>query len=215
MTAAPPEPVFGPDEFALATGAGPEVVADLERFRLMLTDWSERMNLVGPSARDDFWRRHAYDSAQLLALQPEARRWGDIGAGAGFPGVVLAILAKSHPGGQVHLVEKLQKRCRFLNTVVDELELPAEVHNASAEAVRLPALDVVTARAVAPLGRLLGMTRTLLRGRTVGLFLKGRNVEAELTEAAKTWTFRHTLTPSLSDPEGRVLRIWSVARAPA
>jgi 16S rRNA (guanine527-N7)-methyltransferase len=76
-------------------------------------------------------------------------------------------------------------------------------------------VDVVTARAVAPLGRLLGLTRPLLKGRAVGLFLKGRNVEAELTEAAKTWTFRHTLTPSQSDPEGRVLRIWSVARAPA
>lgn len=191
------------------------MVADVERFRLLLEDWSGRMNLVGPSARADFWRRHAYDSAQLLALTPEARTWADVGAGAGFPGVILAILLKEVPGAQVHLIETLGKRCRFLNAAVTGLDLPAKVHNLSVEAVRPGPIDVVTARAVAPLDRLLGMTRGILKGRTPGLFLKGRNVEAELTEAAKTWTFQHTLTPSLSDPEGRVLRIWSVSRASA
>ncbi|MDP8915844.1 MAG: 16S rRNA (guanine(527)-N(7))-methyltransferase RsmG [Pseudomonadota bacterium] len=214
MTAAPPD-AFGPAEFAAAAGASPAAVAEVERFRSLLEDWSGRMNLVGPSALAQFWRRHAYDSAQLLALAPGAKVWADVGAGAGFPGVVLAILLKEHPGSRVHLVESLQKRCRFLSAVVDELQLPAVVHNTSSEAVKLGRLDVVTARAVAPLDRLLGLTRNLLTGRAVGLFLKGRNVEAELTEAAKTWTFRHTLTPSLSDPEGRVLRIWSVAHAPA
>lgn len=214
VTRAPPE-AFGPDDFAAAVGASPKVMADVTRFRDLLADWSRRMNLVGPSALSQFWLRHAFDSAQLLTHAPSARVWADVGAGAGFPGVLLAVLLKGAPGAQVHLIENIGKRCRFLEAVVHELDLPATVHNASAETVRPGPVEVVTARAVAPLGRLLSLTRPLLKGRAVGLFLKGRNVEAELTEAAKTWTFQHTLTPSQSDPQGRVLRIWSVARAPA
>ena len=96
-------------------------MADLEQFRALLASWSENMNLVGPSALSEFWPRHVYDSAQLLALAPEARVWADIGAGAGFPGLVLAILLKKTPGARVHLIESLAKRCRFLQAVADAL----------------------------------------------------------------------------------------------
>jgi hypothetical protein len=93
--------VFGAAEFQAATGATAAQMADLEAFRAALADWNTRMNLVGPSALAEFWLRHAYDSAQLLKLEPEALRWADLGAGAGFPGLVLAIFLKGRPGATV------------------------------------------------------------------------------------------------------------------
>jgi 16S rRNA (guanine527-N7)-methyltransferase len=189
-----------------ALGADAAQTADLEAFRAILAEWNETMNLVGPSALAQFWPRHVYDSAQLLALAPEARVWADVGAGAGFPGVVLAILLKNTPGARVHLVESVAKRCRFLQTVVDALALPAEVHNARAEDLKLK-VDVVAARACAPLVRLLGYTRPYLTSGATGLFLKGQDVVSELTEAAKYWKFEAHLTASLSHTEGRILQV--------
>src|SRR5690606_23717223 len=98
-----------------------------------LTAANRVMNLVGPATLDIFWSRHAWDSAQLLDLAPEARTWADLGAGAGLPGVVLAILLKGRPGAHVHLIDSMTKRCRFLSEVVGALDLPATVHNARAE----------------------------------------------------------------------------------
>ena len=192
-------------------GATLRQMADLEAFRALLGQWNEGMNLVGPSAMAEFWPRHVYDSAQLLALAPEARIWADIGAGAGFPGVVLAILLKDTPGARMHLVESMTKRCRFLHAVVDQLALPAEVHNARAENLKLK-VDVVCARACAPLVRLLGYSRPYLTCGATGLFLKGQDVVSELTEAAKYWNFEAHLTTSLSHPEGRVLQVKGLKR---
>ena len=208
---APPEAAFGPSEFQARTGASDAALADLARFRDLLADWNERMNLVGPSALAEFWLRHAYDSAQLLAHAPEARMWADLGAGAGFPGVVLAILGKERRL-RLQLVDSLQKRCRFLQAVADELKLPVEIHHARAETFRRKDVEVVTARALAPLPRLLTFAEPLLKSGATGLFLKGEAVEAELTEARKHWTFQHALSPSLSDSRGRILKLWSVSR---
>ena len=208
---APPEAAFGPSEFQARTGASDAAVADLARFRELLADWSERMNLVGPSTLPDFWLRHAWDSAQLLDHAPEAKMWADLGAGAGFPGVVLAILGKERRI-RLQLVDSLQKRCRFLHAVADELKLPVEIHHARAETFRRKDVEIVTARALAPLPRLLGFAEPLLKTGAVGLFLKGEAVEAELTEARKHWTFQHALSPSLSDSRGRILKLWSVSR---
>ena len=107
-----PDRVTDPAGFQAATGASEAQMADLEAFRALLADWNQRMNLVGPSALADFWGRHAYDSAQLLALAPEALTWADLGAGAGFPGVVLAVLLKGRTGVRVQLVESVAKRIR-------------------------------------------------------------------------------------------------------
>jgi 16S rRNA (guanine527-N7)-methyltransferase len=211
---------FGRDDFARETGACPEQVEAVERYRALLEEWNGRMNLVGPSAMATFWLRHAYDSAQLLEVAsaaPPARRqvpvvWADIGAGAGFPGVVLAILLKGWHGAQVHLIESLAKRCRFLETVVDELGLPAQVHNARAETLRLTGIDVVTARACAPMDKLLGYAQPILRGKARGLFLKGRDAEAEVAEASKRWRFEAAMIPSKSDPSGRIVSITRLAR---
>lgn len=207
--------LFGEAEFQTATGAGPAAMSDMRRFRDMLADWSTRINLVGPSALEQFWLRHAYDSAQLLGMAPAARRWVDVGSGAGLPGLVLAILGKARPGMTVHLVESAQKKGAFLRAVVQALDLPAAVHTLRSEDAPSEGAEVLTARAVAPLVRLLEQTRNQMGPGTTALFLKGRRVEEEVAEALQTWRFDYALTPSLSDPEGRILRIWSVQRASA
>ena len=160
---------------------------------------------------DAFWGRHAFDSAQLLPLAPEARTWADLGAGAGFPGVVLAILMKGREGARVHLVDSMAKRCRFLAEVVESLALPAEVHNARAESLSLT-VDIVAARACAPLPRLLEFAWPYLRNGATGLFLKGQDVEAELAQATISWGFKAELLPSLSDPSGRIVRVKGLRR---
>jgi len=200
------------ESFARAAGATPQQVADLERFRVLLAEGNEKMNLVGPATLEVFWNRHAWDSAQLLQLAPDARTWADLGAGAGFPGLVLAILGKGRPGFQVHLVESMAKRCRFLSEIVAELALPAAVHNDRAENLNL-AVDIVTARACAPLDRLLGYARPYLAAGALGLFLKGQDVDAELREASKSWVFEADAVPSLSDPRGQILRVRRLGRA--
>ncbi len=192
-------------------GASDAQMADLGRYRGLLTEWNEKMNLVGPSALAQFWPRHAYDSAQLLALAPDAVTWADLGAGAGFPGVVLAILLKGRPGARVHLVESMAKRCRFLAEVAEQLSLPVDVHNVRAEQLGIK-VDIVTARACAPLTRLLGYAEPSLKTGATGLFLKGQDVVAELTEAAKCWKFEAELLASSSHPDGRILRVKGLSR---
>jgi len=204
----PPQPLepLGADGFRALTGATEVQTADLERYRQMLIDGNAVMNLVGPASLPDFWRRHALDSAQLLPVIPGAQRWADLGSGAGLPGIVLACLLKDRANARVYLVESTAKRCRFLSEVVAELNLPAEVIHARAEVVDRP-VDVVTARACAPLVKLLGFARPYLRGETVGLFLKGQDIVSELTEATRYWKFEGELVPSLSDVRGRIVKI--------
>ena len=197
--------------FQAMVGANAGQMADMQAFLALLTDWNGRMNLVGPSALGDFWGRHALDSAQLVLIAPEASTWADLGAGAGFPGLVLAILAKDREGAQVHLIESMTKRCRFLRAVVDELSLPAVVHNARAESLSLR-VDVVTARACAPMVKLLGYAWPYLKVGATGLFLKGQDVGVELQEAAKSWNFEADLIPSISHGEGRIARLKKVSR---
>lgn len=208
---APAGPAFGAAEFQAATGASDARMADLAAFRALLADWNQRMNLVGPSALAEFWLRHAYDSAQLLALAPDALTWADLGAGAGFPGLVLAILLKGREGAHMHLVESMAKRCRFLSEAVAALDLPATVHNARAEDLSLK-VDVVTARACAPMVKLLGYARPYLKAGAVGLFLKGQDVEIELKDATRYWSFGAELKPSLSAPQGRIVQLKGLKR---
>lgn len=186
-------------------------MADLDAFLVLVAEWNEKMNLIGPATLPVFWSRHAWDSAQLLFHAPDARTWADLGAGAGFPGIVLAILLKDTPDAQVHLVESMTKRCRFLAEVVTALKLPATIHNARAEDLDLT-VDIVTARACAPAIRLLGYAKPYLRREALGLFLKGQEVEAELTEAAKQWKFQSSLRRSLSSPASHVLVIEGTPR---
>jgi 16S rRNA (guanine527-N7)-methyltransferase len=200
-----------PDEFQSLTGANPAQIADLEAFIGRLAEANAVMNLVGPDTLPDVWNRHIWDSAQLLELAPAARTWADLGAGAGFPGVVLAILLKGRAGAHVWLIDSLGKRCRFLQAVVDELGLPATVINGRAEEQTLK-VDVVTARAVAPMEKLLAYAQPYLQRGAQGLFLKGEKVEAELIEARKVWHFDSDLSVSRSDPRGRIVSVRSLRR---
>lgn len=206
-----PEPVLDAAGFQALTGASDSQIADLTRYRDMLAEWNEVMNLVGPATIATYWTRHALDSAQLLPMAPEAKVWADLGAGAGLPGVVLAILLKDTPGAKVHLVESMAKRCRFLSEVSKALDLPVEVHNARAEELNLK-VEVVTARACAPMTKLLGFSWPYLRSGALGLFLKGQDVATELAEARKTWTFDADLRPSQSDPRGRIVQVKRLSR---
>lgn len=208
-----PEVLLTPEAFAALTGADDRALADLEIYRSRLEDWNQRMNLVGPATLPAFWSRHALDSAQLLALAPEALTWADLGTGAGLPGIVLAILSRDRPGFHVHLVESVAKRCRFLEAVTEELGLPATVHNARAEALEL-SVDIVTSRACAPLVRLLGYARPYFRRGARALFLKGQDVVAEIEVATRSWDFEVDILPSLSDGRGRILCIRSSGRGP-
>lgn len=197
--------------FQAAAGASDDRLAELEAFRLRLVETNAVMNLVGPDTLPDFWNRHAWDSAQLLDHAPEADRWADLGAGAGFPGVVLAILMKDRPGTHVWLIDSLAKRCRFLQLVVDELALPVTVINGRAEDQSLR-VDVVTARAVAPLDRLLAYAQPYMQRGAKGLFLKGEKAEAELREARLFWQLDAELSVSRSDPRGRIITVRSLRR---
>lgn len=200
-----------PAQFQAATGAAPFQMVDLQRYLEMLTEANAVMNLVGPATLPDFWSRHALDSWQLLGCAPEALTWADLGAGAGLPGIVLAIFLKGRDGAHVWLVDSLTKRCRFLQQVVDALDLPATVVNGRAEDQALK-VDIAAARACAPLDRLLGYAQPYLMRGAQGLFLKGEKAEAELKQAAGCWKLSAELSPSLSDPRGRVIRVRSLAR---
>lgn len=198
--------------FQQRANATPEQMADLEAFRIRLTEANSVMNLVGPDSLPDFWNRHAWDSAQLLSHAPQALTWADLGAGAGFPGVVLTILLKGREGARVWLVDSLGKRCRFLQEIVDELSLPATVLNGRAEEQKVRC-DIVTARAVAPMDRLLGYAQPYFERGAQGLFLKGEKAESELIEARKSWHFQAELAQSQSDARGRIVTVRSLRRA--
>lgn len=212
MTAAPP---LTPAQFAglLSGPAGPvsrETLLALDRYALMLEAWQTRVNLVGPSTLADIWRRHFLDSAQLLTLIPDPpqTRLIDIGSGAGFPGLVLALLGV----GDVTLVESVGKKARFLEAVVDALGLSGRclVHNGRVEALKTAPFDVITARACASLTQVFDWTRRFAAQGTRWLLLKGETVAQELDEAARDWRFGHRLHASLSDPRGRIVEVWDV-----
>ena len=186
--------------------------ADLERFAMRLGEANARMNLIGLSTIPDFWARHVIDSAQLLIAAPHAKVWADIGSGAGFPGLVLSIMLKESPGAKVHLIESGRRKAGFLSAVVDALGLPAEVHPVRAETLSFP-VQVVTARACAPLVGLLGHSWGFLRTGARGLFLKGEGYEVEVAEARRGWRFTCEAIPSRTDPRGRILSVADVRHA--
>ena len=231
---------LGLEGFRAACDVSRETMARLERYAEMLETWSRAINLVGRVTVPDLWRRHMLDSAQLLALLPPApqgrRRLIDLGSGAGFPGLVLAILG----AGEVHLVEPDGKKAAFLREVARTTDTEIELHVCRIADLQPFPVEVITARALAPLPKLLDLAAPFLcpgetaeateqtNDRTnnrvnrtpntssantpVGLFLKGREMERELTDSAERWNMRLEVFPSRSDPGGRILRLSELAR---
>ena len=179
-----------------------ETMRKLETYVGLVETWQPRVNLVSPASLSDIWMRHIWDSAQLALYVPRgAPRLVDVGSGAGFPGLVLAILTDA----ECHLVESDQKKAIFLSTVIRECGLTARVHNHRVES--LPCLEaaIITARALAPLDRLLPLLATQLRPGTRCLFLKGARVDAELASLGKPANLTWRRHPSLTNPDGSVI----------
>lgn len=187
----------------------------LDAYAALLKKWQARLNLVGPATLPDLWTRHFHDSAQLLPLVATHRpgglpvRWLDMGAGAGFPGLVIAIMG----GGAVELVESDRRKCAFLNQVIRETGGPARVHARRLESLTPFAADIVTARAFAPLDRLLGYAAPFCGTATEIWLLKGKDAQEELTRARQCWTFDCESYPSATGQGGRILRIRTLHRA--
>jgi 16S rRNA (guanine527-N7)-methyltransferase len=192
-----------------------ETLDRLDRFVETLLAWQQRINLIAPSTEPKLWTRHIADSLQLLALAPQAKTWVDLGSGGGFPGLVIACALADKPGARVHLVESSTKKAAFLREAARATGAPAQIH-----AIRIEdfvenltmVVDVVTARALAPLVRLLAATYPLLKTGTLGLFPKGQDVDAELTEAAKCWSIQSSLAPSLTDPKAKIVRVTGIEK---
>jgi 16S rRNA (guanine527-N7)-methyltransferase len=191
-----------------------ETMARLDRVVGLLLEWQQTRNLIAASTIPQIWTRHVADSMQLLDLAPDAKLWVDLGSGGGFPGLVLACALAEKPGARVHLVESSGKKCAFLQAAIDAARLPAEVHCRRIEDF-IPAFptkpDAVTARALAPLPKLLALAYPLLKSAPRGLFPKGQDVAVELTAASKCWNIGYRLVPSRTDARGRILVIESLA----
>lgn len=192
--------------------AGPVSRETLERlleFEKEFARWSQRINLAAPSASSHLWERHILDSAQLFSLKPASLKWLDLGSGGGFPGAVLALMLIEREGAQIDLVESAGKKAAFLQSVLKGLGAPAAVHRIRIEEAkaRVGVPEVVTARALAPLKRLLHLSRPWLEAGAVGLFHKGRDYAGELEESRSEWSFDLVEHESRTDASGRILEI--------
>ncbi len=199
---------YSADDLAREVDVSRETLDRLALFVALLQKWQPAINLVSRKTLSDVWRRHILDSAQLYALVPDSVRSGrgtcvDLGSGGGFPGLVLSIMGLRN----VHLVESDSRKCQFLREANRICGAEATVINARIEAVTPFPADVITARALAPLDRLLDMADQFVTQDTVLLFLKGQDVDSELTKARKIWTMDVEHIASKSDPDGTILRI--------
>ncbi len=207
--------MFSAQDFAGLPNVSRETFNDFQSWKELLESWNARINLVSPRAMDDFWARHALDSWQLWAHIPaEAETVLDLGSGAGFPGIAMAIGCKAQGRGRVTLVESAGKKANFLRTVIRRLNLPAEVWADRAEKLIAQPYDVITARAFAPLDRLYGYAQPFWGQSTTGLLLKGENVSEELTQAEKTWISDVEVIPSQTDPNSAVLKVRGLRTKP-
>ena len=187
-----------------------ETTERLEIYAALLRKWQKSQNLVSPATLPHLWTRHMADSAQALAMLPEARRWVDIGSGAGFPGLVTAILLADTEGAQVDLVESNQGKVAFLRTVARETGAPARVHAERIEAFtgRFGGkVDAISARALASLADLCRLTAPLAARGAALVFHKGQDFASELEEATQSWDLDLVQRSSRIDPAGSILLI--------
>jgi len=196
-------------------GVSRETEMRLDRYVDLLKQWQTKTNLVAPSTLPQLWTRHIADSLQLLALAPTAKVWIDLGSGGGFPGVVLACALAEIPGAMVHLVERNAKKAAFLREAVRVTGAPSVVHLAEIRDIVdrfASSVDCVTARALAPLHQLISFAEPLVRKGAKALFLKGQDVEAELTEATKYWKIQPKLHSSCTGGQGWIVELDQIER---
>jgi len=187
-----------------------ETEARLDIFVDVLLRWQSKVNLVAPSTLPELWTRHIADSLQLLALAPQALVWADLGSGGGFPGMPIACALAGQAGAKIHLIESNGKKAAFLRAAVSATAAPAVVHQERIEKFGESceeAMQVVTARALAPLKTLCVQAFPFVSKGAVGLFPKGQDVGAELTDAAKYWRLQASRVPSRTSPDGSVVVI--------
>jgi 16S rRNA (guanine527-N7)-methyltransferase len=192
-----------------------ETEVRLDRYLELLRQWQAKTNLVAPSTLPHLWTRHIADSLQLLSLVPTAKIWVDLGSGGGFPGVVLACALAETAGATVHLVERNAKKAAFLREAVRVTSAPGVVHLADiGDTVDRFAgqADCVTARALAPINQLIGFAEPMVRKGAKALFLKGQDVESELTEATKYWSIGVKLHSSRTGGQGWIVEIDRIER---
>jgi 16S rRNA (guanine527-N7)-methyltransferase len=197
------------------TSVSRETEARLDRYVGLLLEWQAKTNLVAPSTLPHLWTRHISDSLQLLTLAPTAALWADFGSGGGFPGVVLACALAETPGAMVHLIERNAKKGAFLREALRVTNSPGTVHVADIGDIvdsAIGRVDCVTARALAPLHQLIGFAEPLIRQGAKALFLKGQDVESELTEATKYWNIRPRLHSSRTGGHGWIVELDHIER---
>ncbi len=190
--------------FGAAFDVPRETLVRLDRYAALLADWQTRMNLVGPSTLPQTWHRHFADSAQLLPLAGKGLHWLDIGAGGGFPGLLIATI---DPKSRVTLVESIAKKCRFLETVASELGLDdrVRIENRRIEALPLQRFDIITARALAPLAQIFEWARPFADTTTQCLLPKGARWAEEVAAAQRRYHFTHATHPSITDDQARII----------
>ncbi|MEE8393024.1 MAG: 16S rRNA (guanine(527)-N(7))-methyltransferase RsmG [Rhodospirillales bacterium] len=196
-------------EFQVKTGINDETMERLAAYRELVVKWRGAVNLIGPATVKDIWRRHMLDSAQILPhLPPNAEPVLDIGSGGGFPGLVLAVIG----GLEVHLVESNSRKCAFLRQAARATSAPAVIHESRIEDMEPFIAGVITARATAPLEKLLGYAEPFMDNATLCLFLKGRNHDRELTDSEKNWIMETVKVKSLTDRSGVILKLKRISR---
>jgi 16S rRNA (guanine527-N7)-methyltransferase len=193
---------------AIAGDVSRETYERLLEFERAFRRWSQRINLAAPSTLDSLWERHILDSAQLIRLAPDALRWLDLGSGGGFPGAVIAVLLNERPGAAIALVESNRKKASFLQTTLSALGTTAEIHACRIEDARISfAPQIVTARALAPLDRLIGLAMPWLSTGARALFHKGRDYRSEIEESTQLWSFDLIEHQSAIDSHSVILEI--------
>jgi 16S rRNA (guanine527-N7)-methyltransferase len=217
MPKAPISPILPSDKAAALalTPISRETEARLDRYVDLLVAWQAKTNLVAPSTLPNLWTRHISDSLQLLSLAPSAKIWVDLGSGGGFPGVVLACALAETPGANIHLIERNAKKAAFLREAIRVTSAAGTVHLADiGDSVDRIAgqIDCVTARALAPLHQLIGFAEPVVRKGAKALFLKGQDVEAELTEATKYWNITPRLHSSRTSGNGWIVELDQIDR---
>jgi 16S rRNA (guanine527-N7)-methyltransferase len=186
----------------------------LDAFIVLLLHWQRHLNLIAPSTVPTIWTRHVADSLQLMRHANGATVWADFGAGGGFPGIPLAC-ALTEQGGMVHLIESNGKKVAFLREAVRATGASAKVHQVRAEEFAetcAEPIQIVTARALAPLKTIFDQVLPLVVRGAIGLFPKGQHVDAELTEAAKYWTMDAFKFPSVTRPGSCIVAVYSLVR---